>query len=223
MNGKTREMIGTFFMKYLFGNRKVKVQEGKKHIACLGDSITFGAGVNGNPSMTWEVLWNRKIGDDWQVLNYGVSGRTLQDAGDYPYTKDRIYRDSLACEADVYLIMFGTNDAKPQNWNEDRFRRDHEDFVKRYLDLPNHPKVVLLIPPYCFPEGNGPIAPFGIDVRNFDSIISTVNKTAEKYGLQTVDLYTLTEGHPEWFADGVHPNLEENTRIAEHLSQELRL
>lgn len=223
MNEKARETIGTFVMRYLLGNRRVKVQKGKKHIACLGDSITFGAGVGGDPSRTWEVLWNRKIGEDWQVLNYGVNGRTMQSAGDYPYTRDRIYEDSLSCKADLYLIMFGTNDAKPQNWIEDRFRTDYENFVKRYLDFPDHPRVVLMIPPHCFPEGDGPIASFGIDIRNFEGIASTVNMIAKEYSLQVIDLYTLTEGHPEWFADGVHPNQEGNTRIAEHLFQQIKL
>ena len=216
-------MIGPFFLKYIPGNRKVKVLEGKKHIACLGDSITFGAGVRGIYSQTWEYLWNKLIGEDWQVLNYGVSGRTMQDAGDYPYTNDRIYKDSLECGADIYLIMFGTNDAKPENWNEDRFRKDYDSFVKRYLDLSNHPKVILMIPPHCFPEAEGPIAAFGIDIRNFDSIISIIQETGKQYGLQMIDLYSLTEGHPEWFTDGVHPNLKGNTCIAEYLSQQLKL
>ena len=46
---------------------------------------------------------------------------------------------------------------------------------------------------------------------------------AKEYSLQVIDLYTLTEGHPEWFADGVHPNQEGNARIAEYLFQQMKL
>lgn len=40
----------------------------------------------------------------------------------------------------------------------------------------------------------------------------------EKHGLQVVDLYALTEEHPEYFMDGVHPNALGNQAIAEHIS-----
>ena len=85
-------LIGRFFMKHMAGNRNPKVLPDRKHIACIGDSITFGAGVMGRESLTWEHFLNEIIGNKYQVINYGVSGRTLQDEGDMPYTNDRIFK-----------------------------------------------------------------------------------------------------------------------------------
>ena len=54
-----------------------------------------------------------------------------------------------------------------------------------------------------------------------DAIRSTVSAVGEKYGLQVVDLYAFTETHPEYFGDGVHPNVPGNEAIAQHLYETL--
>ena len=128
------KIIGLFMMKYLAGNRKVEVIRGKKHIACIGDSITFGAGVRGKKEETWEYFLNEIIGDEYQVLNYGTNGRTLLSTGDYPYAADKLYQRSLECKADIYLIMLGSNDAKPHNWNTDKFEKEYDEFVRKYAE-----------------------------------------------------------------------------------------
>ena len=55
------------------------------------------------------------------------------------------------------------------------------------------------------------------------SIRKAVQSLGERYGLQVIDLYALTEGHPEYFDDGVHPNTEGNRVIADHLLKEICL
>ena len=40
-------------------------------------------------------------------------------------------------------------------------------------------------------------------------------------GFQVIDLYALTETHPEYFDDGVHPNELGNRVIAEHIRKEI--
>lgn len=54
----------------------------KCRIACIGDSIIFGAGVQmTRKTDAWTYLWQRRLGDGFQVLNYGVSGATLRREG----------------------------------------------------------------------------------------------------------------------------------------------
>ena len=108
-------------MKYLAVPKLPSITEGKKTIACIGDSITFGAGVRGKIELTWEYHLEKLLGKEHQVLNYGISGRTLLSEGDYPYTEEKQYEHSRKSRADVYLIMLGTNDSKPYNWNEELF------------------------------------------------------------------------------------------------------
>lgn len=77
-----KEKIGLFCMKY-FVPRPPKVEKDKIRVACIGDSITFGAGVQGKDyaHSTWEYFQQQKLGEDYQVLNYGISGRTMQNEG----------------------------------------------------------------------------------------------------------------------------------------------
>lgn len=211
-------------MKYAAGNRNPKLLEGKKRIACVGDSITFGHGVRGKTEETWEYYLNEILGDTYQVVNYGASGRTLQTEGDQPYTRDRIFRRSLECGADMYLILLGTNDAKPFNWNRGRFEREYEAFVRNYTERPNAPGVILMTPPRVFGTDSRGMAAFGIQAEILDrDIVRAVKNTAGKMNLQIIDLHAYTEGHPEWFMDGVHPNAAGNRAFAAYIAENLVL
>jgi acyl-CoA thioesterase-1 len=67
-------------------------------VACVGDSITQGAGTKGRsyPSQLQKLL-----GDKWEVGNFGVSGRTLLRKGDFPYWNEKAYQNALAFKPDV--------------------------------------------------------------------------------------------------------------------------
>ncbi len=214
--GKT---ISHLFLKYMIGNNKPKVIEGKRHIACIGDSITYGAGVNGREKETWEHYLNGILGTDVQVINYGASGRTLQDEGDYPYTADKIYRYSLDCRTDIYVIMLGTNDAKPYNWNAERYEREYASFLGTYAALDSGPELVLMTPPSCFPEEKTGIVAFDIDPENVRKAAEIVRDIADRLDLKMIDLYEKTKDHPDWFVDGVHPNAKGNREIAEIIAE----
>lgn len=217
-----RKKIEHYFLKYLAVPRTPEVLPGKIHIACLGDSITFGAGVNGKKEETWEYCLNQILGDRYQVINYGISGRTLQDEGDYPYKADKFYPISKETKAEIYLIMLGTNDAKPYNWNAERYERELHAFLKEYLDLEHRPEVILMSPPHCFKDKKTGIVLFDIEMDNIDGPIQEiVRRQAELLGIRLIDLYACTEGQEDWFADGVHPNALGNRKIAEHIARYL--
>ena len=184
----------------------------KKRILCIGDSITFGAGV---VPMRWRdsypAILQQKLGHEYQVLNYGISGATMQLSSDKPYSQ--IFMDAAEkTEPEICILMLGTNDSKPYNWNPESFTKDMAKRVVRIQDFPSAPKIILAIPPAAF--GN-PIA-YGI---NDDIIREQIRPILMEYGkakqLQVIDLYQETKAHPEWFTDGVHPNREGNQRIAE--------
>ena len=64
----------------------------------------------------------------YEVINFGRGGRTASIYTDHPYIYNPCYSISLASKPDIVIIMLGTNDAKFNNWNEDRF-------VKYYSSL----------------------------------------------------------------------------------------
>ncbi|MBR5048115.1 MAG: hypothetical protein IKX74_00440 [Erysipelotrichaceae bacterium] len=216
-------IIGHFLMKHFAGKRQPVVDSGKKHIACIGDSITYGNGVRGKKELTWEFLLNEILGDEYQVINYGASGRTLQKEGDFPYVDDPICQYSRQCQAEMYIIMLGTNDAKHFNWNRKRYEEQYRQFAQSYLDLPGRPKVVLMIPPCCYPDPLSGIVAFFVDRQVIDlQLPEIIRQTGEEMGLPVIDLHELTAGHPEWFADGVHPNAEGNRAIAQAIASLLK-
>ena len=85
-------------------------------VACVGDSITQGAGAAKGKSYPTQL--QEMLGDEWKVMNYGLGGRTLMDRGNRPYMKEKAYQEALASAPDVVIIMLGTNDTKPQNWEK---------------------------------------------------------------------------------------------------------
>ena len=101
-------------------------------------------------------------------------------------------------------------------------REQYEELVQELLSYNWHPKLVLMAPPKAFPEEKtGKVGYDTVDEPIRDAIRSTVSAVGEKYGLQVVDLYAFTEKHPEYFGDGVHPNVPGNEAIAQHLYETL--
>ena len=74
-----RDKIAHFFLRYLAVPKTPKIIPGKTHIACIGDSITFGAGVNGKTEQTWEYCLGQKLGD---LQDFPVHAIDRQDSAD---------------------------------------------------------------------------------------------------------------------------------------------
>lgn len=211
------------YYRKMFYPTAPKIEIDKKHIACVGDSITFGMGVvSSKTNETWEYYLEKMLGSNYQVLNYGLSGRTLQDEGDMPYRKESFWSISREVRANIYLIMLGTNDSKPKNWNPEHFLLNLKSFVSDYIELGNQSQVCLLVPPASFKKKNGEVAghiqPDVIEKQ----IRPLVMQFAKEQGIPCIDLYSFTATYPEWFTDGVHPNATGNKEIAGVIGMRLK-
>lgn len=98
----------------------------KKHIVCLGDSNTHGycadpadcadGGIRFNENERWTRRLQTQLGDDYLVIEEGLSGRTT--CFDDPIHEglralDYIYPCLKSHETvDLLIIMLGTNDTK---------------------------------------------------------------------------------------------------------------
>lgn len=189
----------------------------KKYIACLGDSITFGSGViRTRDTDSYPAQLQRFVGDSWQVLNYGLSGRTLLDQGDHPYRKENFYSISKQVPAHIYILMLGTNDSKPYNWKgKEEYSTQLVNLIQEYQSLPQQPTVVVMQPPKAFPQGKD--KPIVYDIQDdiiYDEIKPCITQAIQQTKAHYIDLYSLTEEHPEYFQDGVHPNAYGNNKIA---------
>lgn len=192
-----------------------KIKDDAVHLAFVGDSVTFGNGVwvtEKSKEHTYPAYIERMMGDGYQALNYGVSGKTLMKEGDEPYTAHYMYDESINANADTYVIMLGSNDSKPQNWNTGDFHSELKDFAQAYIDLESHPKVFLATPPRAFEE-----AEKAFDLNNDiieREIAPTVREVARELDIPMIDVYEKSKDHPEWFMDGSHPNATGNKAIA---------
>lgn len=195
---------------------------GEKKVLCVGDSITYGQGVmKSRETESYPALLAGELGEDYQVLNYGLCNRTLLAEGEMPYVAEDFAAESLEEDADIVIIMLGTNDSKKKNWNAEKYEEEYINFVRSYQNMESAPEVYVMMPPAVFAkvEDEGDCD----DTVVREEVVPIVSRVAEETGAGLIDLYSLTESHPEWFADGLHPNAEGNRAIAEAIYAQLEL
>lgn len=169
-------------------------------LACVGDSITQGSGAG--KGMAYPSQLQALLGEGFVVGNFGVSGRTLLRKGDHPYWNEEAYTKALNFKPDAVIIMLGTNDTKPQNWeHKAEFEGDYRDLVKSFLDLPSKPRVFICRPVPVPGKGN-----FGINETALQKQMPVYAKLAEELKVDVIDMYAALDGKPELLPDRVHPN-----------------
>ena len=112
---------------------------GQKRAACVGDSITYGCFVPGQPWNSYPRQLGRMLGRGYCVGNFGYTNRTALKIADHPYTAEKLYRQSLAFQPDLVLLMLGTNDTKAINWNAEAYARDLGELIENYKSLESRP------------------------------------------------------------------------------------
>ncbi len=182
-------------------------------IACIGDSITYGASIKNRIKDCYPAQLGRMLGEKWQVRNFGVSGATLLKNGDLPYWNQQAFKDALAYNPNVVIIKLGTNDTKPQNWKyKDRFAADYSDMIDRFAELPSNPRIWICRPVPAYGER------WGISetiVKN--EVIPLINQISHSRNVPVIDLYEPLSGKPEQFPDKIHPNAEGAHGIAKEI------
>ena len=195
---------------------------GKRRIACIGDSLTYGWGLMGAfRKYAYPDVLQGKLGSSYQVMNFGICDRTLRDGADKPYRNEKIYAASLASEPEIVVIMVGTNDAKPGNWDAEGYGNDLRSFVSMYRDLDSRPDVILMQPPRAFSVMGKTLDGIQNDVISGE-MHEIIGKIGIEIGCTVIDLYALTEGHKEWFADGIHLNRKGTEAVAESVLETIR-
>jgi lysophospholipase L1-like esterase len=190
----------------------------KVRVACVGDSITFGSGIKDREKNSYPAQLQAILGDKYEVRNYGVGGRTLLTKGDFPYTKEKAYKDALAFMPNVVVVKLGSNDSKPQNWkHKDEFEADYKALVGSFRELGSKPTVYLCTPVPAFP------AAFRItDAVVKGEVKPKVEAVARDLKLPVIDLYEALSGKGELFPDKVHPNAEGAKVMAEAVAKAIQ-
>ena len=120
----------------------------------------------------------------------GATYRTFID-------QDRIQLiDSL--KPDLVIISLGTNDAF---WspNRDIFEENFTALLQTYIDLPQAPQVIVVLPPHTFFEMAG------VNYDDYlEELIAKEKTVAENLGLPVIDARSFNEGQADMFVDGIH-------------------
>ena len=171
-------------------------------VACIGNSITFGAGIRNRSRDSYPSVLARMLGDSYWVKNFGVSARTMLNKGDHPYMNEPAYKNALAFNPNIVVIKLGTNDSKSFNWKyKADFMKDAQTMIDAFKGLPSQPKIYLCYPSKAYLTGDG----INDDIISKE-IIPMIKKLTKKNDLSVIDLHTAMDGMPELFPDRIHPN-----------------
>ncbi len=188
-------------------------------VACVGDSITAGYALKHPDKESYPAQLQALLGEAYEVGNFGLSGATLQKKSDYSYWESAQQKGSLEFSPDIVVIMLGTNDTKPWNWNAEKFATDYHELISTYQHLDTHPKIYLCLPPPVYmphPFGDA-FAPDFVQ----ENLIPAVRAMAKQTGLELIDNNRPLLAHPEQFNDGVHPSIEGAAVIAKNVEASL--
>ena len=187
-------------------------------VACVGDSITFGAGIRDRKNKSYPAQLSGILGKGYEVKNFGNSGSTMLKKGDKPYWRQREFDAAIAFNPNIVIIKLGTNDTKPQNWKHgSEFAADYQDMIETFRTLKSKPKVYICLPVPVFKSR------WGItDKIVNDDVIPATRAVAKKTGIQLIDLNTPLKGKAALVPDSVHPNAGGAKIIAETIAKILR-
>lgn len=180
-------------------------------VACVGDSITFGSGIEDREKKSYPRVLGQLLGEGFDVWNFGVSGATLLTHGDKPWRFTPQFNAALGLRPDVVVIKLGTNDSKPQNWVRNlSFEDDLEALINDFKGLPSKPRIYLCLPVPVYETR------WGINESVVSGgVIPAIRAVAKRRRIPVIDLHSALSGHPELFPDHIHPNAEGARLIAE--------
>ena len=185
------------------------------HVACVGDSITAGAGAS-DAAHNYVSQLQMMLGNGVEVKNFGRSGATMlgEGYGDLPYNEQTEFTSATSFVTNAgpnavvsVVIVLGANDSKPFNWDEpqnnaQQFKTDYLAMVDHFRNLPTKPTVYVGLP---LATGNNPCCSIRGEVI-YEQELPLIKQVAMEKRAPLIDLNTPTTNHPEYFPDGVHPN-----------------
>ena len=176
-------------------------------VACVGNSITYGYGIENREQNSYPSVLQRLLGKGYKVENFGHSGATLLSKGHRPYIQQEEYQKALAFAGDIVVIHLGINDTDPRNWPNHR-----NDFVKDYLTLISsfkkaNPKARIVIARMSPLSHRHPR--FESGTRDWHAEIQqAIALVAQQTNAQLIDFHEPLYHFPQMLPDAVHPNAQ---------------
>ena len=186
-----------------------------KRIACIGNSITYGARLSNPSADSYPAVLQKMFGKkNIKVENFGIIGATMIRFGkpDVWHELDKI----KSYLPDVVIIILGTNEtvsANRHNWEHiGDFEKDYTDFLSQLKSLSSHPVIFICSPPDMNLKTPGltqeRIRELALRRPRLWELSKRIKKIAHASNVHFIDLTSKFENKPELITptDGVHPN-----------------
>lgn len=185
----------------------------KVRIICVGNSITAGAKLNDPPKESYPAQLQVLLGNQYEVFNLGVSGKTVIAANGYANTPS--FKEALLSDPNIVFIMLGTNDSRlPYRLDvPERFDSDYKSIIHAFKELPSSPRIILLLPVTSYLTDT---------TRQTDSVITNliiphIQQIAYDEKLELIDMHSITLNKATLFPDQLHPSTDGAAIIARRL------
>ncbi len=153
-------------------------------IACVGDSLTYGHSWHNE---AYPVYLAELLGDEIEVQNFGLNGASVTGFNpplNLKYSEQAEFDASLKYNADIVIIMLGTNDSKGWADAEPIFQAEYEELIAAYRDVNPDVKIIAVTAPPTM-ENNKFSIPDDIITEN---VVPLQKEIAEENDLTLVDL-----------------------------------
>ena len=172
-------------------------------IACVGDSITYGSGIQARETLAYPQQLQQMLGKKYEVQNFGVSGATMLKNGNKSYWDLSAYPEALAFNPKIVVIMLGTNDSKPVNWDnyKKEFAADYKEMIDNFKKLKPQPKIYIGLPPPAIEDR------WEIQKKVVNGELQQMTRDiAAENNVELIDFFYLFDGKPHLIPDNIHPN-----------------
>ncbi|WP_143317480.1 GDSL-type esterase/lipase family protein [Clostridium sp. HBUAS56017] len=180
-----------------------------KKLVLIGDSITFGYGVNKKDSWVYNLSKNLPL----EIINKGINGDTT------PSILNRFYEDVIALNPDYIFIMGGTNDLLCGR-SISSIKDNISEMIKDSLGK----NLIIGIPPCIIKEMAENLFMPSTHYTHCKNSLPILRKElidlCQNYSVKYIDFYKLTFDNigKNIFIDGIHLNsLGNNIMLNEFL------
>ena len=206
----------------------------KKHIVCLGDSNTHGycadpadcadGGNRFNENERWPRVLEKLLGEDYLVLEEGLSGRTT-------VFSDPLHESMPALEVaypvlmshepvDLLIIMLGTNDTKDRlGMNAACIALGLNRLIEKCKSVPcwgdHAPNILVVCPPHIGEELNDPCMGTGCAAKSRE-LASRYAPIAKQQGCAFLDAEGVAEFNK---VDFMHLTRKGHSQLAQKLAE----
>lgn len=203
-------------------------------ILCYGDSNTWGRdpkekGSRYPATVRWTGLLQKKLGDKYEIVEEGLSGRTtVLDQDEREGKNGKTYlKPCLETHnpLDIVILFLGTNDLKEQ------FHQSPQDIVSNIEVLVHmikefawskerkSPRIILVSPPFVDESVPGTQKDYKGAEEKSKQLGSLYQKVAEQNGCEVIDSAKIVAPSK---SDGYHLDPEAHAKISDVLESKIQ-